>query len=130
MPQGEGDSTSNHHGSAAKNRRQTCQSQRVGIVGMEHHGGLKLTNNDREDPRIESSLPSCRVDPNPVGREPACQLALGGGNYDLSHSPFAQLTSEKPDLPLTPTPLPSGSNVNDRWFHAPGSTSAGSAPRS
>jgi hypothetical protein len=99
-------------------------------MGVKYCGELKLTNNRRNDPRIDAHPPCCRVDSYSVGREPARQLTLSGGNDDLRSAPPSQLTSEKPDLPLTPTPLPSGSNVNDRRVHAPGKTSAGSAPRS
>ena len=98
----------------------------MSIVRVEN--GTPMTErpqNTGKNTRIEAGSPPNRPDLNSLSIQPAGQLGISTGDDDLMNAQRGEFPGQEPDLPLSATPLPTGSDVDDGGNHVLGSTSAG-----
>jgi hypothetical protein len=95
-------------------------------VGVEDCSSVaELAEYGGEDARVEAGSPADRPHPHAGRTEATGQLGISPGDHDLIDPTAAEFAGQEPDLPLSTTPLPAGSDVDDGGSHVPGNTSVG-----
>ena len=85
----------------------------MGVVGVDHGGFSKLSEECWKNSGVEAHLPSRRLNRDPGLGQAMGQLTGRRCDNDLADSPGLQLAREQPDLSLSSPPFPSRGDVNN-----------------